>query len=49
MAKKDDWTTCGSCTLEFRVISENHETVGFCPYCGYELDDEPLAEDEEWD
>ena len=50
MAKKEDWTTCGSCTLEFRVISDNHESIGFCPFCGYELEEEDeLLEDEEWD
>lgn len=49
MAKKDEWTTCGECAAEFRVIAENNEIIGFCPFCGYELEEEELPEDEEWD
>jgi uncharacterized paraquat-inducible protein A len=46
MAKKDEWTTCGECESEFRVISDNHEHAAFCPFCGYELDDQT---EDEWD
>lgn len=47
MAKKDEWTTCGECESEFKIISESLDTAGFCPFCGYELDD--LIEEDEWD
>ena len=49
MAKKDDWTTCGECEAEFKIISDSLDTAGFCPYCGYELEEDDLSEDEEWD
>ena len=45
MAKKDDWITCQECESEFRVISDNHDPVLNCPFCGYELDEEDLDDD----
>ncbi len=47
MAKKDEWTTCGECTAEFRVISDTHEVASFCPFCGYELEEEDLSEEDD--
>lgn len=47
MAKKE-WTVCGECETEFRVISDNHDPIVYCPYCGYELEDDVIDEDE-WD
>jgi uncharacterized paraquat-inducible protein A len=45
MAKKE-WTTCEECETEFRVISDNHNSIAYCPYCGYELEFED--DEDEW-
>jgi DNA-directed RNA polymerase subunit RPC12/RpoP len=42
------WHECGSCTAEFRVVSDTDEPIEFCPYCGYEIVDD-VDEDEEED
>lgn len=45
---KKDWVTCSECESEFRVISDNHDSIGYCPYCGYELE-EDCDDDDDWD
>lgn len=49
-----DWVECESCWTEFRVVSDSDEVVGFCPYCGSEIecqddDDEEFEEDLDYD
>lgn len=44
------WITCNECEEEFRVITESHEPIAFCPLCGselYEIEDEDEEYDEE--
>ena len=48
MSKKDDWTNCSQCENEFKVISA-HDVIGYCPFCGSELDNLLDEELEEWD
>ena len=36
------WHECTSCDAEFRVVSDSHDTIEFCPYCG-----EPILHEEE--
>jgi uncharacterized paraquat-inducible protein A len=50
MAKKGDWLTCQECESEFKVISDRHEQIAYCPYCGYDIEeDEEEDEDEEYE
>lgn len=48
MAKKE-WVACGECETEFKVISDNHDSILYCPYCGYELEDDLIEDDYDWD
>lgn len=44
-----DWTTCQACDLEFKVITPELDAVAFCPFCGTQLEEEELPDDEEWE
>ena len=44
VAKK--WITCGSCDIEFSVISDTFYKVEYCPYCSEPIED---SEEEEED
>lgn len=47
------WITCENCEEEFRVITDSHNEVQFCPLCGNDIpeeideDDEDLYDDED--
>lgn len=43
---KNDWIICNTCEEEFRVVSDALTEVGFCPFCGSEIEQE-LDEDYE--
>jgi uncharacterized paraquat-inducible protein A len=50
MAKNSEWTTCEECENEFKVISDTHLPISYCPYCSYELEDySNYGDDDEWD
>lgn len=40
------WITCDDCGEEFRVITDSHNEVQFCPLCGSDL---PLVDEDEED
>lgn len=48
------WITCDDCGEEFRVITDSHNEIQFCPLCGSDLpiideDDEDEDHDEDED
>jgi hypothetical protein len=49
MSKKDEWRNCDQCENEFKIISSN-DVIGFCPFCGFELEDvlEEDIDEEDW-
>lgn len=47
MSKKDSWLSCEACESEFKIFSDSDDEISFCPYCGYELENQ--AENTDWD
>jgi|TARA_A100001391_G_scaffold186490_1_gene155716 endogenous inhibitor of DNA gyrase (YacG/DUF329 family) len=35
---------CPDCTTEFSVTWETKDIISYCPFCGYEFDEEDLGE-----
>jgi len=42
-----DWTTCPSCEEEFKLVSDCTLSPLFCPYCGEDLPEELLDDEDE--
>lgn len=43
------WITCASCEEEFRVITDSHNEIQFCPLCGADIPEEDEDEDSDED
>lgn len=45
------WYTCNSCETEFRVVSDSHEHIDFCPFCGsvIEPEEDELEPDDDFE
>lgn len=43
------WHECSSCGEEFRVISDSGAYVEYCPFCGSDIEDEDLEDEDDFD
>lgn len=42
-----DWITCPSCEEEFKLVSDCTLSPQYCPYCGEDLPEELLDDEDE--
>lgn len=45
-----DWVTCEVCDETFKVITDTDKAIEYCPYCGSDVEEPEIEEDEDdWD
>lgn len=47
--EKTHLIVCEECETESTVVSESHDPIQFCPFCGEYIDEDDHEEEEDWE